>query len=163
MKNLLLFSVSLLFFACTSKLDKPELEPLLLDNSINPNLKISVAAFLEQPINRSFLDSSCIRSNKDNPYNFSYSKDSSFFEFQNDKLYNAVIKTKGQFLNYGIEIGQTRAAFRAIFHQLHNSSEQFYVSNKKDRIEISTKSSSYSTWVFHFENDLIKHIQYYQQ
>ena len=85
--------LSILFLVnCTSKLDKSENEPLMLDNSVNLNLKISVEAFIEKPENRPYLDSNCVKSNQDNHFNFFYSKDSSYIEFRDDKVYEAMLK-----------------------------------------------------------------------
>lgn len=73
MKHFVLLLLILFLVACTSKLDKPENEPALLDNSVNVNLKIGIEAFIEKPENRNYLDSSCVKSNQGNYFNFTYS------------------------------------------------------------------------------------------
>lgn len=158
MKYFVLLLSILFFAACTSKLDKPENEPFLLDNSVNLNLRIGVEAFIENPENRLYLDSNCVKSNQDNYFNFIYSKDSSYIEFRNDKVYEAVIKSKGQFLNYGIEIGQNRADFEATFLRLFNRPKRPYMALTKNKIELSCCEVGQSVWVFNFENNRLKSV-----
>ncbi len=158
MKHFVLLLLILFLVACTSKLDKPENEPALLDNSVNVNLKIGIEAFIEKPENRNYLDSSCVKSNQGNYFNFTYSKDSSYIEFRNDKVHEAVIKSKGQFLNYGIEIGQERMEFEAIFLRLFNRRRYPYMSLTKNRIELGCCEVGQSVWIFNFENQRLKSI-----
>lgn len=155
----LLFSI-LFFVNCTSKLDKPENEPLMLDNAINPNLKISIEAFIENPTNRSYLDSNSIKSDDYNSLNYTYSKDSSYIQFRNAKVYEAIIKSEGQFLNYGIEIGQKRQDFENIFSQLFDRPKKPYMSLRNNKIEFGCCQVGESVWSFNFENNRLKSIYY---
>ncbi|MFK7946064.1 MAG: hypothetical protein AB8G11_00625 [Saprospiraceae bacterium] len=160
MKHFVLLLPVLLLISCTSKLDKPENEPLMLDNAINPNLKISVEAFIENPENRTYLDANCIKSNEDSDFDFTYSKDSSYIEFRNDNVSEVVIKSKGQFLNYGIEIGQKRQDFETIFLRLFNNEKRPYMSLSKDKIELSCCQVGESVWIFNFKDNRLKSIYF---
>lgn len=160
MKYFILLICCLFFMNCSSKLDQPENEVLLLDNSVNKNLKISVEAFIENPMNRSYLDSSCFKTKQDNDLNFIYSKDSTFITFRDDKVYRAIIQSKGNFLNYGIEIGQSREKFTAIFTQLFNREGKPYMYIKKDKVEIGCCESGSAVWSFNFEKNKLKSISF---
>lgn len=156
MKFLLYLPFIVVFVGCTSKLDKPENLPMLLDNSVNPNLKISIEAFVEQPVNRLYLDSNCVKTSTGSAFDFSFTKDSSYLKFRNDKLEQALIKSKGQFLNYGIEIGQSYQDVFEIFSRLQESDVNPYIHLKDDKIEFSCCVEGNPIWVFNFENDQLK-------
>ena len=160
MKYFVLLISVLLFTNCTSKLDKPENEPLMLDNSKNTNLKINIDAFIEKSTNRIFLEANCTKSNQGNYLDFVYSKDSSYIEFKNDVVHSAEIKSKGKFLNYGIEIGQNRQDFENIFLRLFDNPKRPYMDLKKDKIELGCCEAGVSVWVFNFENNLLKSIYF---
>lgn len=160
MKYIVLLLSILFFMNCTSELDKPENQPLMLDNTVNPNLKINVDVFLESPTNKTYLDSNCIKSNENNYFDYIYSKDSSYVEFRNGKVHVTAIKSKGQFLNYGIEIGQKRQDFEAIFLRLYDNRKKPYIALKKDKIELSCCELGVAVWTFNFENNRLKSIYF---
>ena len=160
MKFLLYLPFIVVFVGCTSKLDKPENLPMLLDNSVNPNLKISIEAFVEQPVNRLYLDSNCVKTNTESAFDFSYALDSSYLKFRNDKLEQALINSKGQFLNYGIEVGQSYQDVVATFSKLQESAMSPYIYLKDDKIEFSCCEEGSPIWIFNFENDRLKTVYF---
>ena len=82
MKYLIPMLCLIAFANCTSKLDKPEHQSLLLSMEENPNLRLSIAAFLENPTNNDYLEKHCNKVKQGSASHFIYAKDSSFLHLK---------------------------------------------------------------------------------
>jgi hypothetical protein len=150
----------ILFVSCHSRLENPENLPLMMDNSANENLKITVNAFMNNPFNKDFLENKCTKSSQNRKFCFIYSKDDSFIQTAYDIPTEVHIISGGKFFNYGIEIGQTRAEFESIFYDLESKEKLPYINNKRDKIEFSTEIIGKSIWHFYFENGTLKIVDF---
>ncbi len=150
----------LAFANCHSKLDNPTNLPLMLDTKTNANLKISIEAFLENPVNKSFLKSECYEINQGGSFHFIYSKDSSFVHLKDDIVIETNILSKGEFLNYGIEIGQTKSDFIAHFVPFVNRTKAPYVAIQANKIEFGCCEMGKSVWTFYFNNEILKKVEF---
>lgn len=153
--------VSIFFFMnCHSRLDKPENLPMMMDKTVNQNLKISVEAFINNPLNMEYLSKDCRKISQNKKNEWLYTKDSSFVQVHYDIATEVHIKSVGDFLNYGIKIGQTRSDFETIFYQLLTKEYDPYIRIQKHQTEFSATKIAEAVWSFHFENDTLKSIDF---
>ena len=153
--------LSICFFVnCNSRLDKPENLPMMIDETINPNLKIAVEAFMNNPLNKEYLEKNCQKISQNRKNEWLYAKDSSFIQVHYDFPKEIHIKSVGDFLNYGIKIGQTRKEFEAIFDTFVNKEHTPYIYKQKDKIEFSETKIGEAVWTFYFENYILKSIDF---
>jgi hypothetical protein len=160
MKYFILIVSMFLFFNCHSRLDKPENLPMMIDETVNPNLKISVETFMNNPLNKEYLEKNCRKINQNRKNEWLYAKDSSFIQVYYDVAKEIHIKSVGDFLNYGFKIGQTRNDFETIFYEIEKKEHTPYIHIQKDKIEFSETKIGEAVWSFHFENDRLKSIDF---
>lgn len=150
---------SLLLSGCYSKLDKPENEPLMLDLEVNKKLTISAEAFLVNGINYDFLKSDC-KKIVQSANSFLYVKDSSTILIKDKIVTEVHINSAGNFLNYDLSIGKSKAAFESIFIRLSDRSSTPFIKNSPNMIKIGCCTSGKKVWDFEFENGILKRIDY---
>jgi len=125
----------------------------------NENLTIAPEAFIANAINYEFLKNDC-RKITQGKNDFLYVKDSSTILIK-DKIVQAVhLKSVGNFLNYDIEIGQSRKTFEAKFIRLNNRQSTPFINKTTNKIRMSCCIATESVWEFEFENDVLKRIDY---
>lgn len=145
--------------SCYSKLDKKENEPLMLDLKVNENLTIAPEAFIANAINYEFLEKECEKFTQ-NANEFLYVKDSSTILIRDKKVQEVHLKSSGNFLNYGLEIGQDKTAFETTFIRLSDRNTRPFIRTNSNKIKMSCCSGTQSVWDFEFENGVLKRVDF---
>jgi hypothetical protein len=158
MKTIFLFTL-ILFSSCFSKLDTPKNINKMLRPAENPKLKIAVEAFLENPINKGYLDTVCLKA-KLNENVINFTKDSTAIQLQNHRPKHVAILSKGQFLNYGLEIGMTKTEFLNTFFQLMEMKTEPYIFIQENQITLSNTNEDPNKWTFIFEKNRLKRVAF---
>ena len=87
-----------------------------------------------------------------------YLKDSSMVWLKNEEILQTAIYSKGDFLNYGLHIGMTRADFKARFRDLYAREREPFVEVAEDVVSIGCCTSAEKVWRFEFEKGKLKRI-----
>jgi hypothetical protein len=156
-KTTWLFCLLLLFASCQSRIDRPENEALMLDPVKNPKLKITTAAFLGNSANIDYLKQHCEVLPAENR-SARYLKDSSMVWLKNEEIMEVALYSDGDFLNYGLHIGMTRADFKARFRDLYAREQEPFVEVAEEVVSMGCCTSAEKVWRFEFEKGRLKRI-----